>query len=93
LIRAIFIAQTAVAADANNGKRIALLRCAPCHVVTPERRKEVADSPPFETIGRKFGYHFELLDSALRDPHPRMNLMLTQREVEDLAAYISSLAK
>ena len=29
----------------------------------------------------------------LLDPHPRMNLMLTRRETQDIAAYIGTLAK
>jgi hypothetical protein len=27
------------------------------------------------------------------DPHPRMNVTLTRREAEDIAAYINTLAK
>jgi mono/diheme cytochrome c family protein len=90
---AIVIAQTAFAADADDGKRLALLRCAPCHIVIPNLRNEVADSPPFDTIAKKFGSNFELLYSAVRDPHPRMNMVVTRQEAEDIAAYISLLAK
>jgi mono/diheme cytochrome c family protein len=90
---AIVAAQTAFAADADNGRRVAQIRCAPCHIVEPNQRREVADSPPFETIARKFGSNPELLAFAILDPHPRMNLTFTRREVEDIAAYISTLAK
>ena len=38
---AIIIAQTAFAADADNGKRLALLRCSSCHVVMRNQRNEV----------------------------------------------------
>ena len=90
---AIVFAQTAFAADADNGKRVALVRCAPCHIVEPNQSREVADSPPFESIARKFGSNPESLAFAILDPHPRMNLTFTRREVEDIAAYISTLAK
>jgi mono/diheme cytochrome c family protein len=90
---AIVAAQTALAADADNGRRVAQIRCAPCHIVEPNQRGEVADSPPFETIARKFGSNPELLAFAILDPHPRMNLTFTRREAEDIAAYISTLAK
>jgi mono/diheme cytochrome c family protein len=89
---AIFAVQTAAAADADNGKRLALLRCATCHIVVPNQRDEVADSPPFETIARKFGSDAELIAVTILSPHPRMNLTLTRREAEDIAAYISTLA-
>jgi len=90
---AIMIAQTAFAADADNGKRLALLRCSSCHVVMRNQRNEVAKSPPFDAIAGKFGSNFELLYSAVRDPHPRMNMVITRGEAEDIAAYISTLAK
>jgi hypothetical protein len=34
-----------------------------------------------------------MLAFSLLDPHPRMNLTLTRREAQDIAAYISTLAK
>jgi len=57
------------------------------------QRNEVAKSPPFDAIAENFGSNFELLYSAVRDPHPRMNMVITRREAEDIAAYISTLAK
>jgi mono/diheme cytochrome c family protein len=88
---AILIAQSAMAADADNGKRVAQQRCSTCHIVEPDQRQEVADSPPFETIARKFGNQPELIAFAILQPHPRMNLSFTRREAEDIAAYISTL--
>ena len=41
----------------------------------------------------KFGLNPEMLAFSLLDPHPRMNLTLTRREAQDIAAYISTLAK
>ncbi len=88
-----FDARDAAAADAKNGKRIAQMRCAPCHIVIPNQRREIADSPPFEDIGRQKGFNPELLAYLILSPHPRMNLSFTRDEVEDLAAYIASLRK
>ena len=46
----IFAAQSTLADDADNGKRQAQQHCSPCHIVEPNQRREVADSPPFETM-------------------------------------------
>jgi mono/diheme cytochrome c family protein len=89
-----FDAWGAAAADANNGKRIAQMRCAPCHIVIPNQRNgEIADSPPFEDIGRQKGFNAEMLAYLILAPHPRMKLTFTREEVEDLAAYIAALRK
>lgn len=93
LLASQFDARGAAAADANNGKRIAQMRCAPCHIVIPNQRKEIADSPPFEDIGRQNGLNAEMLAYLILAPHPRMNLTFTREEVEDLAAYIATLRK
>lgn len=87
-------ASAAVAADADNGKRLAETRCVTCHIVSsPTQRRDVADAPPFEVIARKFAPSPETLAFSLLDPHPRMNVMLTRREAQDVAAYINTLAK
>jgi hypothetical protein len=77
-----FDAWDAPAADAKNGKRIAQMRCTPCHIVAP-----------FEDIGRQNGFNAEMLAYLILAPHPRMNLTFTREEVEDVAAYIASLRK
>ena len=89
----VFAAQSAVAADADSGKRLAQQHCSPCHIVEPNQRQEVADSPPFETIAQKFGNAPELIAFAILAPHPRMNVALSRREAQDIAAYIATLAK
>ena len=93
LILAIFLAPAALAADADNGKRLAEMRCVPCHAVVTVPRRVVADAPPFETIAKKFALQPEMLAFAILDPHPRMNVALARREVEDIAAYINTLAR
>jgi mono/diheme cytochrome c family protein len=83
----------AFAADADAGKRLAQARCAPCHSLEADQHRQIADAPPFELIARKFGDNPDILAFALLDPHPRMNVTLTRRETQDIAAYISTLAK
>jgi len=78
-------ASGALAADADNGKRLAEMRCVTCHIVSP--------TPPFETIARKFASNPDALAFSIIDPHPRMNVTLTRREAQDIAAYINTLAK
>ncbi len=89
----ICIASSAHAADAEAGRRLAQSRCSSCHIVAPRERQEVAQAPPFETIARKYGADPELLVAAIRGPHPKMNFAPTRRETDDIAAYISTLAK
>jgi mono/diheme cytochrome c family protein len=88
----IFVAQAAMGADADNGKRLAQARCSNCHIVIPGQRDELANSPPFEIIAGKFRSNPDMLIYAILDPHPRMNFIPTRREAEDIAAYINTLA-
>jgi mono/diheme cytochrome c family protein len=83
----------AVAADADNGKRLAETRCVPCHNVGSDQTRAVADAPPFEVIAGKFKVAPDVLAYLLLYPHPRMNVPLTRSEANDIAAYISTLAK
>lgn len=93
LLPVILAASAAFAADADNGRRLAQMRCVPCHAVDAAPHREVAQAPPFDTISRKFALQPEALAFAMLDPHPRMNVTLTRREVEDIAAYIKTLAR
>jgi mono/diheme cytochrome c family protein len=93
LLSLIFVASAAFAADADNGRRLAQMRCVPCHAVDGAPRREIAEAPPFETIARKFALQPETLAFVMLDPDPRMNVTLTRRKMEDIAAYINTLAK
>jgi cytochrome c len=93
LISMLVVAPAARAADADNGKRIVESRCVSCHSVATRQRREVADSPPLEAIAAKFGFNADVLAYLLLNPHPRMNEPLTRREAQDVAAYISTLAR
>jgi mono/diheme cytochrome c family protein len=93
MLPAILVASGALAADADNGKRLAEMRCVTCHIVSPSERRVVTDAPPFEAIARKFASNPDTLAFSIMDPHPRMNVALTRREAQDVAAYINTLAK
>jgi cytochrome c len=93
MLPALIVAWPALAADADNGKRVAETRCVTCHIVAPSQRRDVTQAPPFEVIARKFASNPEALAFAILDPHPRMNVPLTRREAQDIAAYINTLAK
>ena len=54
-------AQSARAADAASGKRLAQARCSLCHIVEPDQREELANSPPFETIAVRSGLDADML--------------------------------
>lgn len=93
ILPAMLAASGALAADADNGKRLAEMRCVTCHIVSPSERRVVTDAPPFEAIARKFASNPDMLAFSIIDPHPRMNVTLTRREAQDIAAYINTLAK
>ena len=93
LLPALLAAPGALAADADNGKRLAEMRGVTCHIVSPGERRVVTDAPPFEAIARKYASNPDTLAFSVMDPHPRMNVTLTRREAQDVAAYINTLAK
>src|SRR5215468_7938146 len=85
------VASGARGADAE--RRLAQLRCTACHIVAQNQRDEIADAPPFAIIGRKFGFNYDSLVSALMEPHAKMNFRVTRPEANDIAAYITTLAR
>ena len=86
-----FNASAALGADVEAGKRLAQQRCAVCHIVESNQRDEVADAPPFEAIGRRFGPDSDMLVFNLVGPHAKMNFGLRPREAGDVAEYIRAL--
>jgi mono/diheme cytochrome c family protein len=86
------IVRPALAADALNGKRLAELWCAACHVVTVNQRQANADAPPFEEIAKRPNFSEPGLVTFLLDPHAKMpNMNLTRIEANDIAAYVGTL--
>ena len=92
LVLASFAATPALSADANNGKQLAAMRCMSCHGI-PGQLAAVAKATPFDVIAQKFAPTPEALAFWILEPHPRMNLAISRREAEDIAAYINGLAK
>ena len=86
-------ASPVIAADASNGRQLAANHCAPCHIIAPGLRNEVADAPPFDSIGRKYGFDSDALANAILGPHQKMNFSPQRGEAADLAAYISTLGR
>jgi mono/diheme cytochrome c family protein len=81
------------AADAYQGKDIAVRWCAGCHVVEREQKSPAIDqAPPFASVGRTPGFDANKLAILLLKPHPNMpKLALSRDEVANLAAYILTL--
>jgi mono/diheme cytochrome c family protein len=86
-------ASCAFAADVDSGRRLAEARCVPCHQVRDSPARQVTQAPPFEAIARKFAVSPETLAFAILEPHPRMNVTISRREAEDIAAYVATLAR
>lgn len=81
------------ATDARSGQRLAQDHCASCHSIAPHMRSEVAAAPPFDVIGRKYGFDAARIATALGGPHPRMNFSPRPPQAADIAAYIASLGR
>jgi len=90
---AIAAALNARAADADKGKRLAQDHCAACHAVAAPARSEVANAPPIDVIGRKYGFDADRIAHAIAGPHPKMNFSPAPREAADIAAYIATLGQ
>ena len=81
----------ALAADPDNGERLARRWCSSCHLVAANQRGPTSEAPPFATIAREPGFDAAKIAFFLLDPHPRMpNMQLSRTEAGDLAAYIAT---
>ena len=86
--------QSAIAADANNGLRLAERWCASCHLVTRTQTKGADNVPTFASVAQRPDFSVEKLAFFLLDPHPVMpNMSLSRTEAADIAAYIARLRK
>jgi len=89
LVALVALASGAVAADADNGERLAKRWCASCHIVASDQRQGNTDAPPFASIAKKSNITAARLAFFLLDPHPKMpDMSLTRSEAADLAAYV-----
>jgi mono/diheme cytochrome c family protein len=92
LLLSVLVANSAIAADAANGERLAERWCSACHVVTSTQRQANADAPPFQEIAKRPAFSESGLTTFLLDPHAKMpNMNLTRGEAGDIAAYIAKL--
>ncbi len=94
LIVGVALAQSAWAADAEQGGVLAKRWCAACHVVAVDQQRVGAQASPFSAIGKTPGLDPAKLALFLLLPHPKMpDMNLSRAEAADLAAYIQSQGK
>ncbi len=78
-------------ADADAGLNLAQHWCASCHVVSPDQKSASADVPNFADIARRTK-DMKTLVVFLTRPHGQMpDMSLSQPEIADIVAYISTL--
>lgn len=83
--------QSALAASAANGEKLARRWCAACHVVATDQTRGNTQAPPFSAIAKRPGFNASRLALFLLLPHPRMpDMNMSRDEAADLAAYIST---
>jgi len=81
------------AADAQRGRQFAGHVCGICHVVFDGQSPGDPNAPSFRSIAKSRQFHKKGI-AWLWEEHPKMpNLATTREELEDLEAYIKSLAK
>lgn len=81
--------------DATAGRNIALQSCAGCHVVAERQPRPGMDgAPAFVTLARDPAITETSLRVFLQTPHRRMpNLILSNREIDDIVSYILSMRR
>ncbi len=88
----VLLAGPALAGDADAGRVLAQTWCANCHLVgTAKQGQDTA--PPLAAIAERHGQDPTWLRAWLTSPHPAMpNFNLSRPDVENLVAYLASLA-
>src|SRR5579871_5008079 len=85
LIGLMFVPRPGVAADADNGRRLAQRWCQACHVVAFGARPSTDGTPPFATIASRPDFNAGKIALFLLDPHPKMpDMSLSRTEAADL---------
>jgi cytochrome c len=85
------VANAQAAGDPEAGLRVARQWCTGCHIVESGGRG--SDSgPPFHEVANRPDRTPATMRAWLTDPHPPMpNLNLTNKEINDVIAYLESL--
>lgn len=91
----VLLSTTSAALAAGNaaaGKRLAQQSCSSCHQV--EASGTARDTaPPFPALATKVGKDAGWVRAWLNDPHPPMQgIDLSRRQIDDIVAYLQSLA-
>ncbi len=82
----------AYSADAEAGRALARIWCAYCHIAEEGQEQASDIAPPLAQIANDPSKSPSSIAAWLADPHPPMpNLNLSQREIDDLVAYIETL--
>lgn len=84
-------ASPGMAADARNGRLLAIRWCASCHLVEPNQSGPAGEAPTFASMAKAPDFDAKRLAFFLLEPHPKMpDMALSRRAAEDLAAYIAT---
>ena len=82
---------SAALADAANGLKLSQHWCAACHLVSADQKQASVDVPTFEDVARG-AKDPKALALFLTKPHGQMpDMTLSQPEIADIIAYISTL--
>lgn len=81
--------------DTAAGRALALQSCAGCHVVAERQPRPGMDgAPAFATLARDPAVTETSLRVFLQTPHRRMpNLILSNREIDDVVSYILAMRR
>jgi mono/diheme cytochrome c family protein len=80
------------AADADNGKTLAIRWCSSCHDVAHDQKLANDQAPPFASLAKKPGFNANQLAFFVLSPHPNMpSLSLSRPDAADIADYIATL--
>jgi mono/diheme cytochrome c family protein len=90
VLAGILAAQSAGAADLENGRVVAQARCVQCHSVF-DGQPSAQITEPLDNIATKYGFDPQSIAKAILDQHPEMAASLRRNDAADLAAYIAKI--
>ncbi len=89
----VFMTATGFAADSQRGRQYARRVCSICHSISKDDSEGDPNAPSFQSIAKSRQFR-EKGVARLWERHPKMpDLATTKDDLEDVAAYIRSLAK